>query len=134
VPSRIPACQSSPAHLSAVDHLEFAPRTASWAYRNVNYTLLTKIVEGVSHRSFSAFVKERIFTPLETSHTQIHKDNDAFALVWGSRYGRSMLDHSGGDTDISTYMARFPEQNLTVNCLSKDTSPPRNIKVMRLSL
>jgi hypothetical protein len=73
VPSRIPACQSSPA------------------------------------QSFSTFMKERIFTLLETSHAQIDKDNDAFALVWRSRYGHSMLDYSGSDTDISTYMARFPE-------------------------
>jgi hypothetical protein len=29
-----------------------------------------------------------------------------------------MLDYSGGDTDASTYMVRFPEQHLTVICLS----------------
>jgi hypothetical protein len=29
-----------------------------------------------------------------------------------------MLDYSGGDTDTSTYMARFPDQHLTVICLS----------------
>jgi len=28
------------------------------------------------------------------------------------------LDYSGGDTDTSTYMARFPEQHVTVICLS----------------
>jgi CubicO group peptidase (beta-lactamase class C family) len=190
------------------DHLEFAPGTR-WDYRNINYMLLTKIVEVVSHQSFSAFMKERIFTPLGMSHTEIdddtteiiphratgyasrsdprvtkelaavgvaikpgdgwvrlvrvsphfggsgvfttlndlldwdknwytgtlagqkftdlmnrrekfqhHKDNDAFGLVWRSRYGRPMLDYSGGDTDASTYMVRFPEQHLTVICLS----------------
>jgi CubicO group peptidase (beta-lactamase class C family) len=46
------------------------------------------------------------------------KDNDAFGLVWRSRFGHPMLDYSGGDTDASTYMARFPEQHLTVICLS----------------
>ena len=190
------------------DHLEFAPGT-QWAYRNINYMLLTKIVEVVSHQSFSAFMKARIFTPLGMSHTEIdddtteiishratgyaprsdprlvrelaavgvtikpgdgwvrlvrvsphfggsgvfttlndlldwdknwytgilagqpftdlmnrrqkfqhEKDNDAFGLVWRSRYGHPMLDYSGGDTDTSTYMARFPEQHLTVICLS----------------
>jgi len=190
------------------DHLEFAPGT-QWAYRNIDYMLLTKIVEVVSHQSFSAFMKARIFTPLGMSHTEIdddtteiishratgyaprsdprlvrelaavgvtikpgdgwvrlvrvsphfggsgvfttlndlldwdknwytgtlagqpftdlmnrrqkfqhEKDNDAFGLVWRSRYGHPMLDYSGGDTDTSTYMARFPEQHLTVICLS----------------
>jgi CubicO group peptidase (beta-lactamase class C family) len=190
------------------DHLEFAPGT-QWAYRNINYMLLTKIVEVVSHQSFSSFMKDRIFTPLGMSHTEIDddtteiiphratgyasrsdprvikelaaagvaikpgdgwvrlvrlsphfggsgvfttlndlldwdrnwyagtlagpeftdlmnrrekfqhdKDNDAFGLVWRSSYGHPMLDYSGGDTDTSTYMARFPEQHLTVICLS----------------
>jgi hypothetical protein len=49
---------------------------------------------------------------------QHDKDNDAFGLVWRTRYGHPMLDYSGADTDTSTYMARFPEQGLTVVCLS----------------
>ena len=49
---------------------------------------------------------------------QHDKDNDAFGLVWRLRFGHSMLDYSGGDTDTSTYMARFPEQHATVICLS----------------
>ena len=190
------------------DHLEFVPGT-QWAYRNINYMLLTKIVEVVSGESFSAFMKERIFTPLGMLHTEIDddtteiiphratgyapgadprvikelaavgvaikpgdgwvrlvrvsphfggsgvfttlddllawdnnwytqklagqeftdlmnrrqkfeydKDNDAFGLVWRTRYGHPMLDYSGGDTDTSTYMARFPDQHVTVICLS----------------
>ncbi len=190
------------------EHLEFSPGT-HWAYRNINYMLLTKIVEVVSGETFSAFMKERIFTPLGMSHTEIDddtteiiphratgyaprndprvikelasvgvaikpgdgwlrlvrvsphfggsgvfttlndllawdnnwytqtlagqeftdlmnrrqkfqhdKDNDAFGLVWRSRYGHPMLDYSGGDTDTSTYMARFPDMHFTVICLS----------------
>ncbi len=49
---------------------------------------------------------------------QHDKDNDAFGLVWRRRYGHPMLDYSGADIDASTYMARFPEQRLTVICLS----------------
>ena len=190
------------------EHLEFAPGT-QWAYRNINYMLLTKIVEVVSRQAFSAFMKDRIFSPLGMAQTEIDddtteivphratgyalrsdprvakelaaagvaikpgdgwvrlvrvsphfggsgvfttlndlldwdknwytgslagpmftdlmnrrekfqhdKDNDAFGLVWRSLYGHPMLDYSGGDTDASTYMARFPEQHLTVICLS----------------
>jgi CubicO group peptidase (beta-lactamase class C family) len=46
------------------------------------------------------------------------KDNDAMGLVWRTRFGHPMLDYSGADTDTSTYMARFPDQHLTVICLS----------------
>jgi CubicO group peptidase (beta-lactamase class C family) len=188
--------------------LEFAPGT-QWAYRNINFMLLTRIVEVVSHQSFAQFMHDRIFAPLGMLHTEIDddtteiiphratgyasranpqvarelasvgidikpgdgwvrlvrvsphfggsgvfttlndllswdrnwysgalagpaftalmnrrqkfqhdKDNDAFGIVWRTRYGHPMLDYSGADTDTSTYMARFPEQNLTVICLS----------------
>jgi CubicO group peptidase (beta-lactamase class C family) len=188
--------------------LEFVPGTA-WAYRNINYMLLTKIVEVVAHQPFSTFMRDRIFLPLQMTHTSIDddtteivphratgyaprsdprvikeladagvaihpgegwvrlvrvsphfggsgvfttlndlllwdrnwysgtlggtpfthlmnarkkfahpKDNDAFGLVWRTLFGRTMLDYSGGDTDASTYMARFPEDHFTVICLS----------------
>jgi len=190
------------------DQLEFVPGT-KWAYRNINYMLLTKIVEVVSHQPFAVFMRDRVFGPLGMSHSQINddsteviphratgyalrsdptvlkelasvgvsikpgdgwarlvrvaphfggsgvfttledlllwdwnwytaslsgpqftelmnkrmkfehdKDNDAFGLVWRSLYGHPMLDYSGGDTDASTYMARFPEQHFTIICLS----------------
>jgi CubicO group peptidase (beta-lactamase class C family) len=190
------------------DQLEFEPGKR-WAYRNINYMLLTKIVEVVSHESFAAFMHDRVFGPLGMSHSQINddsteiiahratgyamrsdprvikelaqagvainpgdgwvrlvrvaphfggsgvfttiddlllwdrnwyagtlagpqftelmnkrmkfehdKDNDALGLVWRSSYGHTMLDYSGGDTDTSTYMARFPEQHFTIICLS----------------
>ena len=190
------------------EHLEFTPGT-QWAYRNINYMLLTRIVEVVSHQSFAAFIGDRVFAPLGMSHTEIDddttgiiphratgyaprsdpkvvqemasvgiaikpgdgwvrlvrvsphfggsgvfttlddlllwdrnwyteslagpgftelmnrrqrfqhdKDNDALGLVWRKRYGHPMLDYSGADTDASTYMARFPEQRLTIICLS----------------
>jgi CubicO group peptidase (beta-lactamase class C family) len=190
------------------DQLEFTPGT-KWAYRNINYMLLTKIVEVVSQRPFAAFMQDRVFRPLGMLHSEINddstaiiphratgyalrsdprvikelaqtgvaikpgdgwvrlvrvsphfggsgvfttlddlllwdrnwytgtligpqftelmdkkmkfkhdKDNDAFGLVWRSSYGHPMLDYSGGDSDGSTYMARFPEQHFTIICLS----------------
>jgi hypothetical protein len=50
-------------------------------------------------------------------HFQHHKDNDAFRLVWRELYGKPMLDYPGGDTDTSTYMARFPTEHFTIVCL-----------------
>jgi CubicO group peptidase (beta-lactamase class C family) len=190
------------------NELEFTPGT-KWAYRNINYMLLTKIVEVVSHESFAAFMQDRVFGPLGMSRSEINddsteiiphratgyalrsdprvieelaqvgvtikpghgwvrlvrvaphfggsgvfttlrdlllwdrnwysgtlggpqfteimdkkmkfehdKDNDALGLVWRSTYGYPMLDYSGGDTDTSTYMARFPDQRFTIICLS----------------
>ncbi len=191
-----------------VPKLEFVPGT-EWAYRNINYMLLTKIVEQVSGETFAQFMQRRVFVPLEMRHSLIDddttliiphratgyapradarvrkelgesgvhldqgdgwvrlvrvsphfggsgvfttlddlalwdenwysgklagggftelmnrrmrfqhdKDNDAFGLVWRTLYGKQMLDYSGGDTDGSTYMARFPGEHLTVICLS----------------
>jgi len=187
--------------------LEFAPGT-QWAYRNINYMLLTRIVEKVSGEPFSTFMRQRIFGPLHMENSDINddttlvvpnratgyaprsdprlikelaavgvqirpgdgwvrlvrvsphfggsgvfttlndllkwdnnwysqtlgkrftdlmnqrtkfqhdKDNDAFGLVWRTLYDRQMLDYSGGDTDTSTYMARFPASHLTIICLS----------------
>jgi CubicO group peptidase (beta-lactamase class C family) len=188
--------------------LEFAPGT-QWAYRNINYMLLTKIVEEISREPFSTFMQHRVFGPLDMIHSDINddttlvipnratgyaprsnprlikelaesgvqirpgegwvrltrisphyggsgvfstledlakwdenwysgklagpaftelmnkrmhfqhdKDNDAFGLVWRELYGKTVLDYSGGDTDTSTYMARFPSEHFAIVCLS----------------
>jgi len=190
------------------DKLEFPPGT-QWAYRNINYMILTEIVEKISGQSYAAFMREMVFRPLGMQHSDINddstlviphratgyapradtqvikaladsgvqirpgkgwvrlvrvsphyggsgvfstledltkwdanwyapklagdaftalmnkrmrfqhdKDNDAFGLVWRELYGRRMLDYSGGDTDTSTYMARFPAEQFTIICLS----------------
>jgi CubicO group peptidase (beta-lactamase class C family) len=69
---------------------------------------------------YSGSLKGMDFTELMNRRQKFQhdKDDDAFGLVWRSRYGHPMLDYSGGDTDTSTYMARFPEEHLTVICLS----------------
>lgn len=48
------------------------------------------------------------------------KSNDAFGLVHGEHHGRPMIWFSGGDLDSSTYMARLPDDHLTVICLSNN--------------
>jgi CubicO group peptidase (beta-lactamase class C family) len=53
--------------------LEFVPGT-KWAYRNINYMLLTKIVEVVSHELFAAFMRDRVFSPLGMWHSDINDD------------------------------------------------------------
>ena len=53
--------------------LEFAPGTM-WEYSNVNYMILTRIVEQASGMPFSVFVQRRIFTPLGMSRSLVDDD------------------------------------------------------------
>lgn len=55
---------------------------------------------------------------LSTMAFEHDKKNDAFGLVWGDYNGLPILWYSGGDTGFSTYMVRFPEQQLTVISLA----------------
>ncbi|MEM7035891.1 MAG: serine hydrolase domain-containing protein [Bacteroidota bacterium] len=45
-----------------------------WSYSNINYMLLTKIVEKVSGQSFSQFVAKRIFEPLGMENSLVNDD------------------------------------------------------------
>jgi len=57
----------------AQDTLAFKPGD-KWDYCNVNFMLLTKIIEKVSGQSFSEFSKKRLFEPLGMNHTLINDD------------------------------------------------------------
>ena len=56
------------------DTLAFRPGTR-WDYCNVNFMLLTKIVEKVSGMTFRQFAQKRIFEPLQMNHTLVNDDN-----------------------------------------------------------
>ncbi len=47
---------------------------SQWSYSNVNYMLLTKIVEKISKISFAEFVQERIFRPLGMENSIVNDD------------------------------------------------------------
>jgi len=55
------------------EKLQFKPGER-WDYCNVNFMLLTKIVEKVSGLSFSEFAKTRLFEPLGMTNTLINDD------------------------------------------------------------
>jgi CubicO group peptidase (beta-lactamase class C family) len=57
----------------AADSLRFAPG-AQWAYSNVNYMLLAKIVEQVSGMPLATFLQRRIFGPLGMHHSDLNDD------------------------------------------------------------
>jgi CubicO group peptidase (beta-lactamase class C family) len=57
----------------AADTLKFRPGTR-WDYSNVNYMLLTKVVEKASGLPFADFADRRLFRPLGMAHTQVNAD------------------------------------------------------------
>ena len=61
--------------------LEYEPGS-KWTYSNVNYMLLTKIVEKVSGNTFAQFARENIFDVLGMKSTQV---NDDVTLVVNNR-------------------------------------------------
>ncbi len=204
--------------------LEYAPGT-KWTYSNINYMLLTRIVEKVSGQTFATFMHDRLFAPLGMSASLIDddttlviphrafgyalrsekvlgqlrqvgiraddgpgyirldrnsphfggsgvftsindlakwdanwysqrlagpaftalmnkrikfrhdKDNDAFGLVFGNYDGQETIWYAGDDIDASTYMIRFPKQQLTVVCLSNNPlgdAQGRAMKIVKL--
>ncbi len=57
----------------SLPRLEYEPGTR-WTYSNVNYMLLTKIVEKVSGQTFGKFAEENLFAPLGMTHTHFNDD------------------------------------------------------------
>ena len=55
------------------DTLAFKPGD-KWDYCNVNYMLLTKVVEKLSGMPFSEFIEERLFKPLGMNSTIVNDD------------------------------------------------------------
>ncbi len=55
------------------ENLQFKPGD-QWDYCNVNFMLLTKIVEKVSGQSFGTFAKTQLFEPLGMANTLINDD------------------------------------------------------------
>lgn len=53
--------------------LMYEPGT-QWSYSNINYMLLTKVVEEVSDIRFSEFARKRLFEPLNMTNTYVNDD------------------------------------------------------------
>ena len=54
--------------------LQFVPGQ-QWAYRNINFMLLARIVERVSGQSLAEFLKDRMFRPLGMPQTLVDDDS-----------------------------------------------------------
>lgn len=107
---------------------DFVPGT-EWSYSNVNYMLLTRIVERVSGESFASFARRRIFEPLGMANT--HVNDDVTRVVRGRATGYNPREgggyhhhvrsspHFGGSGVFSTVedLARW-DRNLSTHALA----------------
>lgn len=91
--------------------LEFEPGE-KWSYDNTGYMLLATIIERVSGQSFAAFLKEKIFTPLNMKHTTIYrrwycpeeKANYAQGYIYSDYLQSKVLPHESGTDRQSVYL------------------------------
>jgi D-alanyl-D-alanine carboxypeptidase len=62
------------------ERLLFEPGTA-WAYSNIGYMVVRRLIETVSHQSFADTVKEEVCKPLALIHTSIIERRDDFLTL-----------------------------------------------------
>jgi len=78
--------------------LNFAPG-AQFQYSNIGYTLLGKIIEAQTGRSYARYIKEELLDPLGMKQSEIHDEhyvplsNEASGLRWNEELG----SHTGDD-------------------------------------
>ncbi len=90
----------------------FAPGT-KWTYSNTAYALLASIVEKVSAQSFSEFMAQNIFQPLQMNHTRIYntrrslKDtiaNYGYGFVYNDSLKKHLMPDSVADLKFVIYL------------------------------
>lgn len=90
----------------------FAPGT-KWTYSNTAYALLASIVEKVSGQSFSEFMAQNIFQPLQMNHTRIYntrrslKDtiaNYGYGFVYNDSLKKHLIPDSVADLKFVIYL------------------------------
>ena len=89
----------------------FAPGT-KWEYSNTGYVLLALLVERVSEKTFSQFLRENIFGPLQMDRTAVinprkngHVPDDmAIGYIYSHQSGRYELPDALPESSFVTYM------------------------------
>ncbi len=73
------------------ESLMYAPGK-QWSYSNINYMLLTKVVEKVSGMRFAEFAQQRLFEPLNMTQTLVN--DDIFQVIPNRVVGYNFRDSS----------------------------------------
>jgi CubicO group peptidase (beta-lactamase class C family) len=79
------------------------PPGSKWQYSNSGYATLAMIVEKLSGKSFGEFLQERIFTPLNMTHTLAYEKGKN--EVPNRAYGHAKKDNGWFETDQSSTSA-----------------------------
>ena len=76
-----------------------------FSYSNTNFVLLALIIEKVSGQSFAAFMKEKVFDPLQMKDTYVYSQADTATAVPSFNYNSSFwqndrMEGTAGDKNI----------------------------------
>jgi CubicO group peptidase (beta-lactamase class C family) len=88
--------------LEKADATKFPPGT-KWAYSNSGYCVLAMVVEKVSGKPFGDFLRERIFAPLQMTHTRAYEKGKN--EVPNRAYGHTPQGAGWRETDQSSTSA-----------------------------
>ncbi len=90
------------------------PPGSQWSYSNINYMLLTEIVEKVSGLSFSEFVEQKIFNPLGMKNSYVN--DDIFQVIPNRALGYNYRDDENTNWLLeSGYLKNRGEGFLQIN-------------------
>jgi CubicO group peptidase (beta-lactamase class C family) len=95
--------------------LAFKPED-KWDYCNVNYMLLTKIVEKLSGQSFSTFCRQRIFQPLGMTNTLVNDDVTEIIPNRVTPYNKRTAE----------YITAYKKEGITIKSTGEWLQHPRN--------
>lgn len=76
-----------------------------FSYSNTNFVLLALIIEKISGQTFSAFMKEKIFTPLQMTNTYVFSMADTVKAV-------PSFNHNGGVWQNDMMEATYGDKNI----------------------
>ncbi|AIE87681.1 beta-lactamase [Fimbriimonas ginsengisoli Gsoil 348] len=66
---------------------------SAWGYSNVGYYLVAQLLESVTHKSWTAYVRDRIFRPLRLANTsEVNWSQPAPGLAAGYEWGRGKFN------------------------------------------
>lgn len=86
----------------AQDTLAFVPGE-KWDYCNVNWMLLTQIVEKVSGLPFDEYIRQKLFEPLEMSSSLVHTDITQVIPFRVTPYNLRTQDYVDGYNEVGIY-------------------------------
>lgn len=97
------------------DSLKFKPGE-KWDYCNVNFMLLTKIVENISRQTFSEYIKVKLFDTLKMNSTFINDDITSVIKKRVTPYNERN----------KTYLDAYAQQGITLKTEGTYIQHPRN--------